>query len=123
MDHARCLAHTRQYEASNRMFALYLTRGGSPDAYNQIGSNHQMMGQYDLAEQAYTRSAQIIPGRLTPHCLLMRLYGDTGRRDRAAQTAHTLLDMPVKIPSKKADAIKREAQSVWDEWNNQNNQP
>ena len=112
MEYARCLAHTKQYEESNRIFAMYLTKGGNPETYNYMGSNYQMTGQYDLAEQAYLRSAQILPGRLTPRYMLMRLYLDTGQNERAAETAHILKEMPVKIPSAKAERIKQEAQET-----------
>ena len=47
--------------------------------------------------------------------MLMKLYIAAGKTEKAVEIARILTDMPVKIPTKKADDIKWEAKIVLDE--------
>lgn len=112
MEYARCLSHLGKYEESNRVFGEYLHLGCNPEVYNYMGNNYKATGQHHQAEQAYIRSSLITPNRHYPQYLLMKLYSDTGREDKAVEKAKLLMNKPVKINSPSIKLIRNEATKI-----------
>ncbi|HBX20458.1 MAG TPA: hypothetical protein DEF88_08425 [Porphyromonadaceae bacterium] len=120
MEYARCLSHLGKYEESNRVFSEYLAAGCDPEAYNYIGNNYKSLRQYEAAEQAYIRSCLITPNRHYPEYLLMKLYYDTGRKNKAVEKARLLMDKPVKVNSPVMELIRKETAKILETNNNIN---
>jgi O-antigen ligase len=108
----QCFSKTGHPAESNRLFEEYLDRGSDPMAYNCMGNNYRMMRDYEAAERMYLRASQIVPNRHYPFYLLMKLYDETGQREKAIEMAQILLNKPVKVSSTAIREMQMEAKKI-----------
>ena len=111
-EYAQCLSKTEQPAESNRIFEEYLLYGSDPMVYNCMGNNFKEMGDYGKAENLYLRASQIVPNRLYPLYLLMKLYAETGQTEKAKAMADALLKKPVKVKSAAIREMQEEARKM-----------
>jgi len=83
-----------------------------PMLYNIIGENYQAMKEYDLAEKNLLKSTQIVPNRLYPYYLLMKLYLETGDMEKARQAAAIVLTKEPKVQSQAVKEMREEAKRI-----------
>ena len=63
--------------------------------YNITGKNLEAMGLYEEAEQAYLHAHYMVPQRLYPLTLLMRMHIRLGNNNEAMRYGRMILDKPV----------------------------
>lgn len=105
----KALARARQYRRSAELLEATRADLADPWLLGCLGDDYRSLGEYDRAERCYRQLIALLPNRLTPLHGLLLLAED--RRDPALtrQTARRILDLPVKVPSAKANEIRKRA--------------
>lgn len=78
------------------------------DLHLYLGRSYQEMGEHSKAEQAYKHAMYMIPHRFLPRYLLVKLYQETRKREKAVTMANTIINMDAKVPSNITQEIKAE---------------
>ena len=97
---------------SNEVLKRAMQISCDPMLYNIMGKNYQAMQQYDLAEEYLLKSTHIVPNRLYPHYLLMKLYVETGEEEKARKAAATVLTKEPKVQSTAVREMREEAEKL-----------
>ena len=63
--------------------------------YNIIGKNQEGLGLYEEAEKSYLHAHYMVPQRLYPLTLLMRMHIRLGNNNEALRYGKMILDKPV----------------------------
>jgi tetratricopeptide (TPR) repeat protein len=79
-----------------------------------IGKNYQAMHEYDLAEAAFLKAANLVPNRLYPWYLLTKLYDEMGLKDKVYETATIVQTKEPKIQSPAIDEMREEVGKIRD---------
>lgn len=77
-----------------------------------LGDVYKNTKQYDKAETAYKRAANMIPSRFYPLYLLAKLYETKGDTKNAVAMAKTILKKDVKVSSTAIKEIQQEMQEL-----------
>lgn len=87
-------------------------RSSDPELLGKMGYCYQLLSGYDSSQYYYELARNMQPHRFTPRLRLLQLY--TEKRDIPAmlQTASGILQMPVKVRSKRVSEIQEAARSV-----------
>jgi hypothetical protein len=107
-DYAQSLSKSEQYDESNEILRRAMQISCDPMLYNVMGKNCQALKQYELAEQCFKKSINLVPNRLYPHYLLAKLYHETGQKDRAELETDIVLTKPPKVESMAVEEMKKE---------------
>jgi len=91
---------------SNEILRQAMKISCDPMLYNIMGRNYQAMKEYDLAEKTLLKSTQIVPNRLYPWYLLMKLYVETGDDEKARETAGIVLTKEPAVREMREEAEK-----------------
>jgi tetratricopeptide (TPR) repeat protein len=59
--------------------------------YTTIGDNYKSLGASDLAEKAYHQASYMVPHKLYPKYLLVKLYHETGQNEKAIFLAEKVI--------------------------------
>lgn len=94
-DYGYALHKCRRYQESIEVLNEGAAISSDPMFYNIIGKNQEAMGLYKDAEQAYLHAHYMVPQRLYPLTLLMRMHIKLGNNDMALEYASAILDKPV----------------------------
>ena len=111
-EYGRSLSQSEQPEKSNEVLRHATQISCDPMLYNIMGKNYQAMKAYDLAEASIRKSAQIVPNRIYPYYLLMKLYIETGDREKAVENADIVLTKEPKVYSTAVREMREEAKSI-----------
>jgi len=111
-EYAKSLSKTGHYEKSNEVLSKAMQISCDPMLYNICGKNHQAMKEYSLAESAFKKAYHLVPNRIYPLYLLALFYEETGNREKAAQTAQSLLQQKAKIPSIAEKEMRKEMERI-----------
>lgn len=111
-EYARILSNTGHYEESNEVSSEAMQISCDPMLYNICGRNHQVMKEYLLAESSFKRAYHLVPNRIYPLYLLAQFYEETGNREKAAQTAQSLLRQKAKVPSIAEKEMRKEMKRI-----------
>jgi tetratricopeptide (TPR) repeat protein len=74
------------------------------------GYVHKKLGHYKKAEGNYLNAKYLIPSRLVPRYLLMKLYQDWPQKKKAVEMAKEIMNIAPKVNSEKALFIKNDAE-------------
>lgn len=83
------------YEESNRILQQGADRSCDPALHTTMAKNHIALGNFEAAEAELWKAHWLVPGRIAPLWMLMRLYADSGRTEKAIETGRTIRQMPV----------------------------
>ena len=97
---------------SNKVLQQATKISCDPMLYNIMGKNYQAMKEYDLAEQSLLKSTRIVPNRLYPYYLLMKLYIETGDERKAREAAGIVLTKEPKVQSQAVREMREEAGKI-----------
>jgi tetratricopeptide (TPR) repeat protein len=111
-EYARSLEKTGKYEESNRVLQRATKISYDPMLYNLIGKNYQSLKDYKQAEENFIKSTNIVPNRLYPWYLLMKLYDDTAQTEKANETAKIVLTKEPKVQSIAIREMREEAERI-----------
>ena len=98
-EYAQSLSNAGQYAQSNEVLKKSMQICCVPMLYNLAGKNYQELKAYELAEAYLRQSALIVPNRIYPHYLLMKLYIEMGDKEKAKATARIVLTKEPKVQS------------------------
>jgi hypothetical protein len=102
--------NTGQYEKSNEVFRRASYICCDPALYNFMGMNYQSLKDYKNAEACFIKSSEIVPNRLSPLHLLMKLYTEMELPEKAREMAKIILKKEPKVASK---AVREMKESVF----------
>lgn len=83
------------YEESNRILQQGADRSCDPALHTTMAKNHIALGNFEAAEAELWKAHWLVPSRIAPLWMLMRLYADSGRTEKAIETGRTIQQMPV----------------------------
>ena len=111
-EYGRSLSQSEHLEKSNEVLQQSAKISCDPMLYNIMGKNYQAMKKYDLAEQYLLKSTHIVPDRLYPYYLLMKLYVEMGDKQKARETAGIVLTKEAKVQSQAVKEMREEAKKI-----------
>ena len=111
-EYGRSLSQSEQPGKSNEVLQQATKISCDPMLYNVMGKNYKAMKKYDLAEQCLLKSTHIVPGRLYPYYLLMKLYVEMGDKQKARETAGIVLTKEPKVQSQAVKEMREEAKKI-----------
>ena len=94
-DYGYALHKCKRYQESNKILKEGAKISSDPMFYNIIGKNLEAMGLYEEAEQSYLHAHYMVPQRLYPLTLLMRMHIRLGNNNEALRYGRMILDKPV----------------------------
>ena len=94
-DYGYALHKCKRYRESNEILKEGAKISSDPMFYNIIGKNLEAMGLYEEAEQSYLHAHYMVPQRLYPLTLLMRMHIRLGNNNEALRYGRMILDKPV----------------------------
>ena len=110
--YGKVLSMDKQFHKSNKILAEAEQYKSSQIIQNTLGDNHKALGNYAQAEEAYIKSAQMIPSLVFPKYLLAKLYSESGQHNKAKQIAETILNSEVKVESSATREIMNEMNKI-----------
>ena len=111
-DYANMLKNAGEYAKSNRVLQQGMKISCDPVFYNLTGINYQLMKNYTAAESYFMKSTHVVPNRLYPHYLLMKLYIETGDEEKAREAAAIVLTKEPKVQSTAVREMREEARKL-----------
>lgn len=111
-EYAKCLNEIERYEESNQILKEMGRISCDPMVYNIMGRNYQAMNQYLEAEEAFKMASFLIPHRLYPYYLLIKLYDEIENKDELLKVSELFFNQKVKIRSEATDEMRKEVQRI-----------
>ena len=112
-EYAQSLSKSEQYNESNKVLDKAVKISCDPMLYNITGKNYQAMKEYELAEKNFRKSALIVPNRIYPYYLLMKLFIETGEKEKALENAEIVLTKEPKVQSTAIKEMREEARKIF----------
>lgn len=78
------------------------------ETFYAAAAAYKCLGKYDRAIEQYQFISSYIPVLFRPRYEMALLYKEAGNMPKALNLARTIVDMPVKIPSRQIDQMKAE---------------
>ena len=94
-DYGYALHKCNRYQESNEILKEGAKISSDPMFYNIIGKNQEGLGLYEEAEKSYLHAHYMVPQRLYPLTLLMRMHIRLGNNNEALRYGKMILDKPV----------------------------
>ena len=94
-DYGYALHKCRRYQESNEILKVGAKMSSDPMFYNIIGQNYEAMNLYQESENAYLHAHYMVPQRLYPLTLLMRMHIRLGNNQEALRYGKMILNKPV----------------------------
>jgi len=113
LEYGHSFHQIKEYAQSNVILLEGTQLSSDPMFYNVIGSNYKELGDVIYAEKNYLYAFEILPNRIYPLYLLMKLYADTGQQDRALEMAQKVIDFIPKVDSHVVRDMKNEAKELF----------
>lgn len=111
-EYAQCLNRLGRHKESNQALTEMKNISCDPMVHNVMGRNFQSMKQYREAEMCFLKSTRMVPNRLYPHYLLMKLYKEQGDTLKMKKTIVILLQKKPKVDSPAVRDMKEEAKKL-----------
>ncbi len=110
--YAKGLRSVGRYNDSNALLRTGTLVSNDPMFYVLQGNNYKDMGELRLAEEMYLKAFHVMPNRLYPLYRLMKLYDESGEREKACRMARRVMAFPVKVSSPATADMKSEAEKM-----------
>lgn len=108
------LSMAKRYSKSLALLQKARSHMYNYDLLLRTGYVQQQLSNYRDAEQQYKQAHYLIPSRLVPCYLLMKLYEDWSKRQKAIHMAKQILQMKPKVHSEEAMFLKNQTQVALD---------
>ena len=108
-DYGYALHKEGRHEESIAVLSEGARISSDPMFHNIIGKCHEALGRYDAARDEYMTAHYMVPCRLYPLVLLMRMYASQGEYAKAAAAGNKLLGMPVNPKNHAMVKLKSDA--------------
>lgn len=110
--YGQLLTVNSQHEKAIEVLEIVRKHKNSARIEVYLGDNYKVLKQYENAEAAYQKAANMIPNRFYPHYLLAMLYEESGQQEKAQVKAKELLAKEIKVPSKAIEEMKMEMRRI-----------
>ena len=94
-DYGYALHKCKRYQESNEILKVGSKISSDPMFYNIMGRNYEAMHLYEESKTSYLHAHHMVPQRLYPLTLLMRMHVKHGNNDEAMKYGCLILDKPV----------------------------
>ncbi|MCL1974076.1 MAG: O-antigen ligase family protein [Bacteroidetes bacterium] len=111
-EYGHALNKTERFVPSNAVLKEGALMSSDPMFYNVMGNNYKGLGDFVHAEEAYKFAFDILPNRLYPLYLLMKLYMETGQEEKVYEMAQKVVAFSPKIDSPAIREMKRAANAL-----------
>jgi len=111
-EYGRSLSQLNQPEKSNEILRHAIQISCDPMLYNIMGKNYQVMKEYELAEKNFRKATLIVPNRIYPYYLLMKLFFESGNMEKALENAEIVLTKEPKVKSTAVREMRNEARLI-----------
>lgn len=111
-EYAQSLSKSGQPAESNKVLQRAVQISCDPMLYNIMGKNYQAMKEYDQAEDCLIKSTQIVPHRIYPWYLLMKVYDEMGLSEKACEIASIVETKEPKVQSQAIREMREEARKI-----------
>ena len=120
-DYGYALHKCNRYQESNVILKEGAKISSDPMFYNIIGKNQEALGSYEEAEKAYVHAHYMVPQRLYPLTLLMRMHIRLGNNNEALRYGKMILDKPVNERHRTMLRLQSETKNCLDSLMSANN--
>jgi O-antigen ligase len=112
LEYGHTCYQVKEYEQSNVILQEGVRLSSDPMFYHIIGANYKGLGDVGLAEKSYLFAFDVVPNRITPLYLLMKLYAETGQEQKSLEMAQRVIDFDPKVNSHIVEGMKQEAKEM-----------
>ncbi len=112
--YAECLAKNKDYEIAINTLKQGKKYFCSSDWYMSMGNYQMLLGRFSVAETNFQKAANIVPCKFYPLYSLVKVYLETGQKDKAKQMAIKILEKDIKVPSETVKRIREEMKAHLD---------
>lgn len=111
---AQCLAKTGRPEEANRWLARAARLSADPMLHDVMARNEQALGRYEEAERHLLYAADVLPERIYPYYLLVKLYAEPAFRqpEKMEAAARQVLEKRVKVESTAVREMREEVTAI-----------
>jgi tetratricopeptide (TPR) repeat protein len=102
------LAMMQQYEASIEELNASILTSSNPNSYILLGNGYKEIGKNEEAKQAYLTVINMVPSKLYPKYLMVKLLISMEEYEEAKKWAREILSTKEKVPTTAAKEIKHE---------------
>jgi len=111
-EYAQSLSKTEQYTESNDVLKRAMQISCDPMLYNIMGKNHQVLKEYQQAEECFIKASHIVPHRLYPYYLLTKLYHEMDLQDKVNEMADIVQTKEPKVNSTAVREMREEVEKL-----------
>lgn len=111
-DYGYALYKAGRYAESNEVLSEGAEISSDPMFHNIMGKNHEALGRISQAEKEYLTAHYMVPCRLYPLVLLMKMYMNQGMDEKARAVRNEILSMPVNTKNGTMRDLREEVESM-----------
>ncbi|MFT4202456.1 MAG: O-antigen ligase family protein [Chitinophagaceae bacterium] len=105
-DFAALLKNREDYKSANFLLGRLIKIDNNSFNYMALGDCYWHLHQNQKAEYCYRQAVNITPNRFYLRYQLFHYYIETGNLTLAEKTGRSILDLPIKIASRRVDEIR-----------------
>ena len=113
-EEAQCLNKTEQYAVAVQVLERAKQLSGDPMIRYMIAKNRQAAGEYREAEKELLHAIEILPERIYPYYLLVKLYAEPGfyQPEKLQAAAYAVLTKEAKVESRAIQEMREEIKKI-----------
>lgn len=108
--YAEIMMSARRFKEAISIFEEAIPHWVGHRMYINLGLCYHQDGRNTEAEQIFLKSIYMVPNRFESRFALFNFYLETGRKTEAVHFGKIILELPVKVPSARVEAIKKDVQ-------------
>ncbi len=109
--YGRALLKTGEHRLSDSVLHIGASISCDPMFWNLIGQNQQALKDYSEAEASYLHAYAMVPNRLYPLYLLLKLYSESGQDIKYQRTLLYVSRFKPKIESRLTEEMRKEIEN------------
>lgn len=117
---ASCLIRNGKHSKANDLLYNAMKLTNDPLIYYVSANNEMILGNYPKAEELLLYVANMLPERIYPYYMLLKLYTESMHveKEKIIKTANIVLTKEAKVPSKAVEDMRKYAKTIIKTWEN-----